>query len=114
MELRNIHGKWGIRYGGGNYMVFREVLFNVGKENEYLKDFVEGYYGTLYQALLGMRRFVINDNMPDCSSMDEAIEKIEKINEDFKIAFDRPLSEIVSNNQNDGNDEDQLDAHESL
>ena len=61
IELRRIVGSYGIVAGSGNYTLIREVMFNVGKENEYLKDMNSGFYGTFEQAIMGLRRQSLRD-----------------------------------------------------
>ena len=57
IELRRIVGPYGIVAGSGNYTLIREVMFNVGKENEYLKDPIKDW-AAIYKDMPGWAKRV--------------------------------------------------------
>lgn len=100
VELRRIVGPYGIVAGSGNYTLIREVMFNVGKENEYLKDMNSGFYGTFEQAIMGLRRQALRDGYlseeESLTTLDAYIEEVKKIDNDIKEYIRNHKTEIYN------------------
>ena len=112
MIIRKIARNYGIMVRAGNYTVFREVPFNVGKENEYIKDMNEGFYGTLVQAIIGMRKMIHRDEENEhVKTLDEAIQLIKDIDAEI-INFMTENNDSIRKRlveASDGGDDEEID-----
>ena len=101
--LENIAGNYGISISSNNYVVVRKTLFTSKTEGvePYFKEMPFGYYGTLDQALIGLRKFYLRDDKDglvkegELVKIDEYISRVQQLDEDMKMF----LADIVINMQ---------------
>ena len=101
--LENIAGNYGISISSNNYVVVRKTLFTSKTEGvePYFKEMPFGYYGTLDQALIGLRKFYLRDDKDglvkegELVKIDEYISRVQQLDEDMK----QFLADIVINMQ---------------
>ena len=101
--LENIVGNYGISISANNYVVVRKTLFTSKTEGvePYFKEMPFGYYGTLDQALIGLRKFYLKDEKElgdkevNVDNIDTYISKIQKIDDDIKNFFKNIAPDIV-------------------
>lgn len=103
MTLEHVAGNYGISISAGNYVVVRKTLFTSKTEGvePYFKEMPFGYYGTLDQALIGLRKFYLRDDKDglvkegELVKIDEYISRVQQLDEDMK----QFLADIVINMQ---------------
>lgn len=103
MTLEHVAGNYGISISAGNYVVVRKTLFTSKTEGvePYFKEMPFGYYGTLDQALIGLRKFYLRDDKDglvkegELVKIDEYISRVQQLDEDMKMF----LADIVINMQ---------------
>lgn len=102
MTLEHVAGNYGIGISGGNFVVVRKTLFIPKTEGiePYYKEMAFGYYGTLDQALIGLRKFYMRDDKDglvkegELIQIDEYLNRIQKLDEDMKKYLKEMVAQI--------------------
>ena len=101
-SIPNIAGDYGITISDKSYVVVRNILFKSKTEGvePYFKEKAIGFFGTLDQALIGLRKHYLKDNnngdLPDGSSetIDEYIARVQKADAEMKLFLSNIAADI--------------------